>query len=161
MREAHKTRVLPGIVEPRHLGDWLVHSGICLDMQSGHLWIKFESPACGNHGIVIDADPDRSGDRKAGTLELADGRKVSRLLLWHGPELAREATYAVRCPRACLSVHNVYRVYHNDGWVSRSSWTGDAGMTLLGEDSGVLRIGCNDWRSPFDPTKLVFRIACR
>lgn len=116
----------------------------------GNVTVTFISPTDADQGVLIKA--------KGGAITLSDGSFAEAVVIWREPKLPSAITHHVRCPKGELLVWNTYRVHHLTGETTEDYWTGNAGMVLLDRDAGHRRYGCSDWRSPFDPSRLVFEV---
>ena len=121
-----------------------------IPIRRGLVRIRFNSTPDGTQGICVRA--------KGGWVELSDGSRSERLMIWNEPGLPNSITHRVNCPEDELLIWNVYRVHHPTGEVTEDSWTGNAGMVLVYGSSGYRRFECSDWRNPFDPSVLTFEI---
>jgi hypothetical protein len=135
--------------KPVMVGPWLVTQAARIPICHGVVTVRFISAPDSTEGICLKA--------KQGTILLSDGSATETLRVWCEPNLPAIVRHRVQCPRELL-LWNIYRVYHPTGETTEDYWTGEAGMVLLAEQPRYRRYGCSDWRSPFDPYRLVFDI---
>jgi hypothetical protein len=135
---------------PVVVGKFLVSQACRIPIRRGLVKFHFVSSPDSAQGLCVKA--------KGGTITMSDGSSTESLHNWHEPGLADRVEHRVSCPKNELLVWNIYRVRHPTGETTEDYWTGDAGMVLLEERAGYRRYGCSDWRSPFDPSALVFEV---
>jgi hypothetical protein len=122
-----------------------------IPIRQGTVKLQFSSPGDGTQGLCIKA--------KGGTILMTDGTFTESLHIWNAPNLPIEVAHRVNCPTNELLVWNIYRVQHPTGEMTIDYWTGNAGMVLLREAATCRRYGCSDWRTPFEPTAIVFDVS--
>ena len=119
-------------------------------MNRGIVRLVFLSPPDSDQGVRLKA--------RGGAIGLSDGTLTPILDIWNMACFPQTVEHRVACPNHEIVLWNVYRVHHPHGEVTEDYWTGDAGMVVLNEGPMSRRFGCSDWRSPFDPSRMVFEI---
>ena len=136
--------------KPVSVGDRVVTQLCRIPVRRGVVEFRFISPPDSDQGLCVKA--------KGGAIVLSDGTSTETLHIWHEPGLPETVVHRVACPYGELLVWNIYRVHHTTGEITEDYWTGNAGMVALHEGSGHRRYACSDWRTPFDPSVLIFQV---
>jgi hypothetical protein len=119
-------------------------------MNRGRVTIRFLGQPTTTNGVVLKC--------AAGGIKLSDGRRVKSVKVWDDPNLPRDVVHEVECLDGELRIWNVYRVEHKNGVFSEDSWTGNSGMVIVHNESGVLRCCCSSGLGAFDPSEFVFEV---
>lgn len=145
---------------PLRVGPYLVHMSIPVYLHKGTIHIQFLTEPDDKQGVRLSAVRGRGRkNERAGKVYLSDGTTTPRVSIWHQASLAPHASHRVETKEDSVLLYNIYRIYHPKmDLTTEDHSTGEAGMVVLEEGENWSRIGCSDWRAPFDPTNLVFRL---